>query len=90
MSNKKEALERAVRIAGGQSELERRLKAQGTPIAQQTISLWLKTGEIKAGAALPIAAAVEFQVTPHELDPIRYPNAWDGLPLERARAALAA
>lgn len=88
MSTKKDALERAVKIAGGQSELGRRLETQGTPISQQSISAWLKAGEVSAGAALPIARAIDFAVTPHELDPLRYPNAWDGLPLARARAAL--
>jgi DNA-binding transcriptional regulator YdaS (Cro superfamily) len=78
MSNKKEALERAIRIAGGQSELERKLKAQGTPISQQTLSVWIKAGEVRPGWALQIARAIEFAVTPHELDRRRYPNPWDG------------
>jgi DNA-binding transcriptional regulator YdaS (Cro superfamily) len=83
--NKNEALNHAVDLAGGQSALQRRLLDAGERISQQAIGLWLKAGQTAAGWALPVARAVEFQVTPHELDPVRYPNPWDGLPLELAR-----
>lgn len=85
MSTEKESLERAIRMAGGQAELERRLKAAGHKISQQSISLWIRSGRLPAGWALPIAQAIDFSVTPHELDRRGYPNAWDGLPIERAR-----
>jgi len=79
-----DALKRAIAAAGSQAELERRLKAAGEQIRQQSISLWLKSG-IPAGWVLPVARAVEFQVTPHELDAKAYPNRWDGLPPRLAR-----
>jgi DNA-binding transcriptional regulator YdaS (Cro superfamily) len=85
MDKKTEALERAVCIARGQSELKRRLTNLGKRVSQQSISLWRKAGELPAGWAIWVARAVEFEVTPHELDPVGYPNPWDGLPLERGR-----
>lgn len=80
----KEALERAIGCAGSQWELHRRLKAAGERISQQAIGLWLK-GSMPSRWAVPVARAVEFQVTPHELDKDAYPNPWDGLPVDRAR-----
>lgn len=78
-------LERAVRLGGGQSGLKRRLEDAGEKISQQAIGLWLKAGKIGDGWALPVSRAIDYQVTPHELDAKAYPNPWDGLPLDRAR-----
>lgn len=86
----KEALERAIRLAGGQSELERRLTAAGERVTQQAISLWLKGGGVPRGWGVPVARAVDFEVTPHELDRGSYPNPWDGLPADRARPLMGA
>lgn len=88
MDKKTEALERAIQIAGGQSDLKRRLTEQGRPVSQQSISLWRRAGQVASGWALPVARAVNFAVTPHELDDVAYPNPWDGLPFERARPLL--
>lgn len=86
MLNKKDALERAVSIADGTAELARRITAGGRKVSQQAISLWCKAGEVPAsGWAIHVSRAVQFAVTPHELDPVGYPNHWDGLPLDRAR-----
>lgn len=85
MDKKTEALNLAIRLAGGQSGLKRLLTDAGHKISQQAIGLWLKAGQIADGWAIPVARAIDFQVTPHELDPHAYPNPWDGLPLERAR-----
>jgi hypothetical protein len=81
---KPSALKRAIEAAGSQSELERRLKAAGEEISQQSIALWLKSG-IPARWVLPVARAIEFKVTPHDLDRKAYPNPWDGLPADQAR-----
>lgn len=85
--DEKAALEKAIRIAGGQSGLERRLKQLGRPVRQQSIGAWVAAGELPDGKdwGLWIARAVDFEVTPHELDKSTYPNAWDGLPIARAR-----
>jgi DNA-binding transcriptional regulator YdaS (Cro superfamily) len=86
----KEALNRAVSIAGGQSELERRIKALGRTVSQPAIALWVKAGRVPEGKdwAIWIARAVNFQVMPHDLDRSAYPNVWDGMPLERARSLI--
>lgn len=78
----KRALERVIEIAGGQAGLERRLDGK---VKQQTISLWLKAGRCSERWAIELSKAVDFEVTPNELAPARYPNKWDGLPLEQAR-----
>lgn len=79
--NQTRALERAIKLAGGQAELERKLKGA---VKQQTISLWLKTG-MPSRWAIPVARAIDFKVTPNQLAPAAYPNEWDGLPIEKAR-----
>ncbi len=81
----KTALEMAVSIAGGQSELKRRIDSVGRKVSQQAVNQWCKARYAPFGWAIWVARAVDFQVTPHELDPDNYPNAWDGLPLEKAR-----
>ena len=81
-----EALRRAVELAGSQSELKRRLVAAGHKISQSAIALWLKApAGMPSNWAVPVAKAVEFGVTPHELDSDAYPNPWDALPAEKAR-----
>lgn len=60
-----EALERAISIAGGQSELARRIKAK-----QQTVHYWVSTaGKAPAEYVRAIEAAVDGQVTRYELRP---------------------
>jgi DNA-binding transcriptional regulator YdaS (Cro superfamily) len=83
----KDAIIRAVSTAGGQSELARKLKALGRKISQQSISAWIRAGRLPDGKdwGIWIARAVDFDVTPHQLDPVTYENAWDGLPAELAR-----
>lgn len=88
ISQPESALDRAVRLAGGQAGLKRRLTEAGESISQQAIGLWLKKGQIGKDWALPVARAIDFQVTPHELDGRAYPNPFDGLPRERARAMI--
>jgi DNA-binding transcriptional regulator YdaS (Cro superfamily) len=82
------ALERAIQIADGQSELARRMRASGSTAQQQHISHWLKRGEYPAHEVIHIARAVSFEVTPHELDEAAYPNVWDGLPAVLAKPLL--
>lgn len=60
----------------------------GGSVKQQHISLWLKNGIVPPDQVLGVARAVNFRVTPHQLDPSTYPYPSDGLPLElRERAA---
>lgn len=85
-----QALNRAVSIAGGQSELARRLTALGRRCGQGAIALWVKAGRVPEGKdwAIWVARAVNFQVMPHDLDRGAYPNVWDGMPIERARSLI--
>lgn len=60
-----EALERAIAIAGGQSELARRISAK-----QQTVHYWVAVaGKAAAEYARPIEFAVDGQVTRYQLRP---------------------
>lgn len=68
-------LERAISVAGGQSELAARLK-----VTPQAIQQWAARGLAPARRVVQIAAAVDFKVTPHELDPALYPRPGDGMP----------
>lgn len=69
-------------------------KSQGAVAAivgarQQSVGYWLKEG-LPSEHVIKIAAAVDFQVTPHELRPDLYPHPDDGLPADmrdQARAA---
>lgn len=83
------ALRRAIEIAEGQSELARRMRASGSTARQQHISHWLKVGEVPADEVIHVARAVNFAVTPHELDQVAYPNVWDGLPAVLAKPLVA-
>ena len=74
-------LHEVIRIAGGQSALAR---ACGGKIKQAHVWNWLNRPQpIPAESVLQICAAVDWQVTPHQLRPEIYPHPDDGLPTER-------
>jgi DNA-binding transcriptional regulator YdaS (Cro superfamily) len=58
-----------------QSELGRRLGKK-----PQTISGWFKN-RVPAEEVLPACQALEWQVSPHELRPDKYPNPTDAIPI---------
>lgn len=62
------AIQRAAELAGGQSALARKLEC--TP---QAVSKMCITGHVPAERVIPIEAAVDRQVTRHELRPDLYP-----------------
>lgn len=70
-------------IAGGQSQLARSI---GGRVKQQHVYQWLRAG-IPADHVIAVARAVQFAVSPHELRPDIYPNAADGLPVDKAAVA---
>ncbi len=76
-------LETAIDHAGSQQKL-----AEQVGVTQQAISKWLRDG-ISADFVIPVARAVDFAVTPHDLDPELYPHPEDGLPLELREQARA-
>jgi DNA-binding transcriptional regulator YdaS (Cro superfamily) len=60
-----EALQKAIELAGGQSELGRRISAK-----QQTVHYWVSVmGKAPAEYCRPIEAAVDGQVTRYQLRP---------------------
>ena len=65
---KNRALEKAVKIAGGQSQL-----AKKCGVRQQTIFCWLKSGNVPAKRVIQIETIVNRIVTRHELRPDIYP-----------------
>lgn len=75
-------LDRAIRLAGGQSSLAAALDPPARP---QAIQQWSR---VPAERVIQVARLTKFEVTPHELRPDIYPNPDDGLPDElRGRAA---
>ena len=72
-------LNEVIRIAGGQTELARRLG-----IKQANVWNWINRarGVIPPDQVIPVARAIDWQKTPHEIDPDLYPNPTDGLPVE--------
>ncbi len=66
------ALEKAIRTAGGQSALARLI---GPPVSQGHVWKWLQSGRVPAEQVIPIVKAVDGEVTPHDLRPDIYPDA---------------
>ena len=69
-------LSRAIELVG----LQPLAKAVG--VTYQAIRKFEHSG-IPAERVIPIAAATEWRVTPHQLRPDLYPNARDGMPADR-------
>jgi DNA-binding transcriptional regulator YdaS (Cro superfamily) len=70
ISSSEKPIDKAIRIAGGQSALARLL---GKPYKQQNIQYWAKAGRVPPIAALHIHNALHGQVTKHDLCPEAYP-----------------
>lgn len=69
-------LEKAIDLAGSQSELARLLS-----VNQANVWNWLNRDKnVPSEFVLPIAKALNFKVTPHELRPDIYPHPSDGMP----------
>lgn len=79
----KDALEKAIHLAGGQGELARKVTAiahdkglldRDKAIKQQHVHNWLnREGRTASKWALVVSEAVEFQVKPHSLRSDLYP-----------------
>lgn len=75
----KTPLLRAIEIATSQSELARRVD-----LKQGHISAWLKSGKVPADMVIPVAKAVDWKLTPHQIRSDIYPHPSDGLPKQEA------
>jgi len=80
-----EALNEACKIAGSQTNLVRRILAicPDSKIMPPAIWAWVKSGRADRPPAeyvLPIAQAVDWQITPHQLRTDLYPHPCDGMP----------
>ena len=71
------SLLKAIQICNGQTALAEKIGK-----GQTLISSWVKRRECRVGAdyVIEVAAATDWQVTPHELRPDLYPHPKDGLP----------
>ncbi|HTJ95930.1 MAG TPA: YdaS family helix-turn-helix protein [Rhodocyclaceae bacterium] len=85
----KETLSKTVELAGGQkalADLVRPYVPSGKKISQVHIWNWLNDTRAPVPPAeyvLPIAQALNWQLTPHELREDLYPHPNDGLPLDK-------
>ncbi|MBK8916414.1 MAG: helix-turn-helix domain-containing protein [Phycisphaerales bacterium] len=76
------ALDRAIRLSGGQTALAAGLEPPARP---QAIQQWRR---IPADRVIQVARLTRYELTPHDLRPDLYPHPDDGLPVElRGRAA---
>jgi DNA-binding transcriptional regulator YdaS (Cro superfamily) len=75
-------LEKIVMLAGGQASLAGVLATKEEPIKQAHVWNWLNVtvNGIPERHVIKACAAVNWQVTPHELRPDIYPHPDDGLP----------
>lgn len=85
----KDYLLRAVGIAGNANRLAEKMGGRITP---SHIFNWLKRDRdgVSPVCVIQLAAAVDFQVTPHQLRPDIYPNPNDGLPIKPSKVKVRA
>lgn len=94
ISMSKETLTRAVQLAGGQVHLARRIRERlpDSKIGQVHIWGWLNSVKIEvppADVVIPIAQALGYRMTPHQIRADLYPNPTDALPVEIAEKVIA-
>ena len=78
-----EALQKAVSIVGSQTAL-----AKACKVSQSYVWNWLhRDGRVPAEFAIPIAAATNFAVKPHDLRSDIYPSPFDCVPPEFSKVA---
>lgn len=53
-------------------------------ISSQAVGKWLRKGVIPTKRIVPLCEILNWKVTPHEIDPMSYPNPTDGLPKQGA------
>lgn len=95
----KDALQRAVERAGGQTKLAAAIRERMPESKVSQVHVWGWLNAVKAPCppaeyVIPICDALEWRMTPHELRPDLYPHPTDGMPksasIEMAAAEQAA
>lgn len=91
----KESLQKAVDLAGGQAHLARGIRARlpGSKVSQVHVWGWLNAVKCEvppAEVVIPIAEALEYRITPHQLRPDLYPYPADGMPAAQCACVRAA
>lgn len=81
----KQSLLKAVDLAGGQAPLARSIAAivPGSKVSQPLIWGWINSAKFEVPPpemVIPIAEALNYRMTPHDLRPDLYPNPTDALP----------
>lgn len=87
----KQTLLKAIELAGSQAKLAREIRDRmpGSRIGQVTVWGWLNNVQAEvppAEVVLPIAEALAWRITPHDLRPDLYPNPQDALPTTQEAA----
>lgn len=70
-------IQNIIQMAGGQTAL-----AKAIGLKQGHVSYWVKAGKIPTDHIIAVSGAVNWRITPHQLNPLAYPNPNDGLPPE--------
>jgi DNA-binding transcriptional regulator YdaS (Cro superfamily) len=81
----KDALKKAIQLAGGQSPLAAGIRGlvPASKVSQAHVWKWLNGKRVDVPPAeyvIPIAQFLGWKVTPHELRPDLHPNTTDALP----------
>lgn len=90
----KEALQRAVDLAGGQTKLAVAIRQRMPESKVSQVHVWGWLNAVKAPCppaeyVIPICDAIDWRMTPHELRPDLYPHGSDGMPKPAPCDALA-
>jgi hypothetical protein len=89
VSMSKQSLLKAVAMAGGQAQLAKGVREQmpGSKVGQVHVWGWLNSVKMEvppADVVIPMAASLDWRISPHELRPDLYPNPTDALPADPA------
>lgn len=68
-------VERAIAEAGGVAPVAERFEINPVSVYE-----WISKGRLPAPRVIPLAELTDWKYTPHQLDPILYPNPIDGIP----------
>lgn len=84
----REALKKAVELAGGQAKLAFGIRCHipGSKVQQAHVSGWINSVKMEvppAECVIAICETCNWRITPHELRADIYPNPCDGLPDDR-------